>query len=430
MPEPRPVTTDASVPHSAAISTPAAVVPPTLRSPSSTRSVPESASSSASAMPVRNACSASSAVSASSMSIRPEPRRTRCAVTSSGSSSGSQSSAMSTTRTPAPYWRASTFTGRGALDRRPHQRARGARGAGRDAERGDAVVGGEQQQPRPGRSAAPAARPCTAASQSASSATFPSPPAGRTSPCQRSCESRRTPASGRSTREPKSSNSIPLTRRTVPPWQAALRGSPGCPPLAAAAPWRGLRVIAPCGGPLAAAHRGGCRASSSGRRWRQPALRLTAGFRRGASRRCGGLCRGPRWWAAPRFLPPRRWDVRRCRAAFGQGAAAVAGHRGPGAAASSPRGQRRGCGGRRREEDVFGLGGQRSVEAAEFVAEAAAGGGGGDHAGADLVGDGDDRAPGGAPGRGERVHLGADLACRRRAATRRRPRRRPVHRRR
>lgn len=74
---PRPVTTEASVPHSAAISVDAAVVPPTLRSPSTTRSVPESASSSAIAIPSRTARSASSAVIASSMSIRPLPRRTR-----------------------------------------------------------------------------------------------------------------------------------------------------------------------------------------------------------------------------------------------------------------------------------------------------------------------------------------------------------------
>ncbi len=109
---PRPVTTDASVPHSAATSTPAAVVPPTLTSPSTTRSVPESASSSATAIPARNAASASSGVSASSTSIRPLPRRTRWRTTSSGSDAGSQSRDMSTTRTGTPSRRASTETGR------------------------------------------------------------------------------------------------------------------------------------------------------------------------------------------------------------------------------------------------------------------------------------------------------------------------------
>ena len=146
---PRPVTTEASVPHSAAISVLAAVVPPTLRSPSTTRSVPASASSSAIAIPARNAASASSAVSASSTSIRPEPRRTRCRVTSSGSSAGSQSTARSTTRSCAAVLRASTAAGL-APSSAARTRSRVLAGRpGRDAQLRHAVIAREQQHPRP-----------------------------------------------------------------------------------------------------------------------------------------------------------------------------------------------------------------------------------------------------------------------------------------
>ncbi len=212
---PRPVTTDASVPHSAAIRTAAAVVPPTLTSPSTTRSVPESASSSATATPARNAASASSRDSASSTSIRPDPRRTRCRTTSSGRLSGSQSSAMSTTRTGTPSRRARTDTGLA-----PSSTARtnsSALPAGRADTPSSATPWSPANNTTRGRSIArTGTADCAAASHSPSSSRRPRDPGGTTCRSRRASASRRTPPSGRSIRSVKSSRLSELIRRTVP----------------------------------------------------------------------------------------------------------------------------------------------------------------------------------------------------------------------
>ncbi len=174
---PRPVTTDASVPHSAAISTDAGVVPPTLTSPRTTRSVPESASSFAMATPVLNAASASSSVSASSMSIRPLPRRTRCSTTASGSESGSQSRAMSTIRTGTPSRRASTAAGLppSSTDRTNSP----ALPAGRPDTPSEAIPWSPANSTTRGRSTGrTGTAPCAAASHSPRSSSRPSAPGG------------------------------------------------------------------------------------------------------------------------------------------------------------------------------------------------------------------------------------------------------------
>lgn len=213
---PRPVTTEASVPHSAATRVAATVVPPTLRSPRTTRSVPESASSSAIRIPSRTAASASSAVSASSTSIRPLPRRIRCATTSAGSSPGSQSSPASTIRMVAPSRPARMATGL-----TPSRAARTSSwpvDAARAETPSAAIPWSAANSTTRGRSIGlTGTRPCAAASHSASSSSLPSAPGGTARRSRRSSASRRTPPSGRSIRSEKSSRfSVLICQRVQP----------------------------------------------------------------------------------------------------------------------------------------------------------------------------------------------------------------------
>ena len=209
-------------------------MPPTLRSPSSTRSVPESASSSASAMPVRKACSASSRgqrvldvdpARAAAHPVRGDVggQLRRIAVQRHVDRRGPRRRTAARARSPGRCRRPPRAPARPRCPRGgPRRRVRRRRGRRRRAGRAGAMIG------RTG------TRPCTAASQSASSAGFPSPSAGRTSSRHRSCESRRTPASGRSTREPKSSSSIAAHAGTLPlrsafrffPLRGGVRGPP------------------------------------------------------------------------------------------------------------------------------------------------------------------------------------------------------------
>ncbi len=233
---PRPVTTDASVPHRAATSTAATVVPPTLTSPRITRSVPESASSSAIRIPSRRAASASSRVSASSMSIRPLPRRTRWRTTSSGSSPGSQSRPASTIRTVAPRRPARIETG--LCPSSTERTSSCAVPAARADTPSAAIPWSAANSTTRGRSIGrTGTRPCAAASHSASSSSRPSAPAGTASRSRRSSASRRTPPSGRSIRSEKSSRfsvvicqSVQRVRPSPSPVRAARRAGRGVSP--------------------------------------------------------------------------------------------------------------------------------------------------------------------------------------------------------
>ena len=146
---PRPVTTEASVPHSAAISVGG-------RRRAADAQIAEHDQIGAGvgllvgdrhARGVRPA-SASSTVSASSTSIRPLPRRTRWRTTSSGSSSGSQSRPASTIRTGTPEPAGQHGDGARALQRGAHQLVRGAGRPAGDAQFGDPVITGEQHHAR------------------------------------------------------------------------------------------------------------------------------------------------------------------------------------------------------------------------------------------------------------------------------------------
>ena len=106
---PRPTAATGSVPVINATKVVAEVVFPIPMSPAINRSAPASTSSSAICLPASTAARTSSAVSGSSTARLRLLLRTLCAPIA-GVSGSSQSTAMSTTRTPAPATPASTLT--------------------------------------------------------------------------------------------------------------------------------------------------------------------------------------------------------------------------------------------------------------------------------------------------------------------------------
>ncbi len=165
--------------------------------------------------------------------MHPLPRRTRWRTTSSGSEAGSQSSAMSTTRTGTSSRRASTETGRPPSS--TSRTSSTAVPAGRAETSRRAIPWSPANSTTRGRSTGrTGTEDCAAASHSPRSSRRPSDPGGTTRRARCSSASRRTPPSGRSIRSVKSSRLSELIRRTVP----ALVEHPGAPvvPAFAASP--------------------------------------------------------------------------------------------------------------------------------------------------------------------------------------------------